>query len=114
MQPTGSQAGSQAIIDARVLTHALLTASDPVEALQRYDAERQPIMNDITLRSRRFGPESALQLVEERAPSGFGRVEDVISREELDAISKSFSAAAGLDPEAVNGRPSFVQPARSF
>jgi 2-polyprenyl-6-methoxyphenol hydroxylase-like FAD-dependent oxidoreductase len=114
MQPTGSQAGSQAIIDARMLTHALLAASDPIEALQRYDAERRPIMNDITLRSRRFGPESALQLVEERAPSGFGRVEDVISQEELDAISKSFSAAAGLDPEAVNGRPSFVQPAHSF
>jgi len=30
-------------------------------------------MNDITLRNRGFGPEAAMQLVEERAPDGFVR-----------------------------------------
>jgi 2-polyprenyl-6-methoxyphenol hydroxylase-like FAD-dependent oxidoreductase len=113
MQPTGAQAGSQAIVDARMLTAALLATSDPIEALQRYDAKRRPIMNDITLRNRRLGPEAAMQLVEERAPDGFARVEDVISRKELDAITTSFSAAAGLDIETVNNRPCFVQPAQS-
>ena len=108
MQPIGSQAGSQAIIDARALTASLLTATDPIEALQRYDHERRPVMNDITLRNRQFGPEAALQLAEERAPKGFARIEDVIPREELQAITASFSAAAGLGVEAVNGRPSFV------
>jgi len=109
MQPIGSQAGSQAIVDARVLTAALLATSDPIEALQRYDAERRPLMNDVTLRNRRFGPEAAMQLAEERAPSGFDRIEDVISWHELDEINTSFSAAAGLDVETVNTRPSFVQ-----
>ncbi len=33
MQPIGSQAGSQAIVDARVLTAALLTTANPIEAL---------------------------------------------------------------------------------
>jgi 5-methylphenazine-1-carboxylate 1-monooxygenase len=113
MQPIGSQAGSQAIIDARVLTAALMVASNPVEALQHYDAQRRPVMNDITLRNRRFGPEAAMQLVEERAPDGFARIDDVISREDLEAIASSFSAAAGLDAETVNGRPSFVPAARS-
>jgi 5-methylphenazine-1-carboxylate 1-monooxygenase len=113
MQPIGSQAGSQAIIDARVLTAALLATSNPIEALRRYDAQRRPVMNDITLRNRRFGPEAAMQLVEERAPDGFARIDDVISREDLEAITKSFSAAAGLDAESVNGRPSFVAPAQS-
>src|SRR5262245_57779022 len=108
MQPTGSQAGSQAILDARVLTAALQTNADPLEALRRYDAERRPVMNDITLRNRRFGPEAAMQLVEERAPNGFARVEDVVSREDLEGISNAFSAAAGLDVETVNCRPSFV------
>jgi 5-methylphenazine-1-carboxylate 1-monooxygenase len=108
MQPTGSQAGSQAIIDARVLTAALLSNADPVEALRRYDAERRPVMNDLILRNRRFGPELAMQLVEERAPAGFVRIEDVISREELDATIQSFSIAAGLDTQTVNSRPSFV------
>jgi 2-polyprenyl-6-methoxyphenol hydroxylase-like FAD-dependent oxidoreductase len=113
MQPIGSQAGSQAIVDARVLTGALMAASNPVEALRRYDVERRPVMNDITLRNRRFGPEVAMQLVEERAPNGFARIDDVISREDLHAIADSFSSAAGLDPEAVNGRPSFVTSPRS-
>jgi 5-methylphenazine-1-carboxylate 1-monooxygenase len=108
MQPIGSQAGSQAIIDARVLTAALISGADPVAALRRYDAERRPVMNDITLRNRRFGPEAAMQLVEERAPNGFSRIEDVVSREDLEGISNAFSAAAGLDVETVNRRPSFV------
>jgi 2-polyprenyl-6-methoxyphenol hydroxylase-like FAD-dependent oxidoreductase len=110
MQPIGSQAGSQAIIDARSLTRALLATSDTIEELKRYDQERRPIMNDITLRNRGFGPEAAMQLVEERAPDGFIRIEDVISRQELDTIANSFSAAAGLDVDTVNGRPSFVRP----
>jgi len=108
MQPIGSQAGSQAILDARSLTRALSEASDPVAALLRYDGERRPAMNDITLRNRNFGPEAAMQLAEERAPNGFVRVEDVISQQELDAIAKSFATAAGLDVEAVNRRPSFL------
>ena len=56
-------------------------------------------MNDIVLRNRQFGPEASLQLVEERAPNGFDRIEEVISREDLENITGSFSAAAGLDVE---------------
>jgi 2-polyprenyl-6-methoxyphenol hydroxylase-like FAD-dependent oxidoreductase len=112
MHPIGSQAGSQAILDARMLTSALHGTTNPVAALLRYDSERRPRMNDITLRNRCFGPEAALQLVEERAPNGFARIEDVVSRQELDAISSSFSEAAGLDVETVNARPSFVTVAR--
>jgi 2-polyprenyl-6-methoxyphenol hydroxylase-like FAD-dependent oxidoreductase len=112
MQPIGSQAGSQAIVDARVLTAALLAQSDPLEALRRYDAVRRPAMNSITLRNRRFGPESFLQLVEERAPSGFSRIDEVISAAELEGIVSSFSLTAGLDRETVNSRPSYVLPAR--
>jgi 5-methylphenazine-1-carboxylate 1-monooxygenase len=66
MQPTGFQAGSQAIIDARLLTGALVASPDPVEALRRYDRERRPVMNDITMRNRQFGPEAAMQLVEQQ------------------------------------------------
>ncbi len=109
MQPTGSQAGSQAIIDARVLTQSLATRRDPIEALAHYDAARRPAMNDITLRNRQFGPEAAMQIAEERAPNGFARIEDVISREELETITRSFHAAAGLDAETVNNRASFVR-----
>jgi len=105
MHPIGSQAGSQAIVDARALTTALSTASNPIEALRGYDAERRPLMDEITLRNRRFGPEAALQLVEERAPNGFARIEDVISAAELEGITNSFAVAAGLDPRSVNAQP---------
>ena len=110
MQPTGSQAGSQAIIDARVLTQALMTIADPVAALAHYDAVRRPVMNEIILRNRQFGPEAAMQIVEERAPHGFTRIEDVISADEMRRISQSFQATAGLDADTVNNRPSFVVP----
>ena len=49
-----------------------------------------------------------MHLAEERAPNGFARVDDVISREEFDAIVGSFAKAAGLDVDTVNQRPSYV------
>jgi len=112
MQPIGSQAGSQAIIDARMLSAALLNESNPTEAIKRYDAERRPTMNDIVLRNRHFGPEAALRLVEERAPHGFEQIDDVVSRQDLQDIVEVFSSAAGLDAETVNSRPSFVSPGK--
>ena len=48
--------------------------------------------------------------MEERAPNGFARINDVISREELDTIANSFATAAGLDVETVNTRPSYIRP----
>ena len=108
MQPIGSQAGSQAIIDARMLSAALLSEPNPTEALERYDAERRPAMNDIVLRNRHFGPEAALQLVEERAPHGFEQIDDVVSQRDVQNIVEAFSSAAGLDAKTVNSRPSFV------
>jgi hypothetical protein len=65
-------------------------------------------MNDITLRNRRFGPEAALQIVEDRAPDGFARIDDVMSQAELKAITTSFDSAAGLARDTVNSRASFV------
>jgi 5-methylphenazine-1-carboxylate 1-monooxygenase len=108
MHPSGSQAGSQAVIDGRALTGALLKEPNPAEALQRYEAERRPVLNDITLRNRQLGPEAALQLAEERAPEGFDQIEDVIAPDEIKSIADSFFAAAGLDVETVNGRPPYV------
>jgi 2-polyprenyl-6-methoxyphenol hydroxylase-like FAD-dependent oxidoreductase len=108
MQPIGGQAGSQAILDARAVTRALIETGDPAAALARYDADRRPAMNDIIMRNRNLGPEAAMQLAEERAPNGFARVEDVISQDELDLITQSFAVAAGLDVETVNHRPSYL------
>jgi 5-methylphenazine-1-carboxylate 1-monooxygenase len=40
MQPIGGQSGSQAIVDARVLTAALIATSNPTEA-QTHDASQR-------------------------------------------------------------------------
>jgi 2-polyprenyl-6-methoxyphenol hydroxylase-like FAD-dependent oxidoreductase len=102
MTPHGSQAGSQAIADAAVLTRALATEDTVLAALRRYEDERLPAMRDVTLSNRRLGPEAAMQIVEERAPDGFEKIEDVISHDEMQELTASFSRIAGLDAETVN------------
>ena len=106
MQPIGAQAGSQAVVDGRVLTAALLATKQPEEALLRYQNERIAAMNDIVIRNRNFGLESVLQLAEERAPNGFRDIADVLTRDELESTARNFKKAAGLDLETVNSRES--------
>lgn len=108
MRPIGSQAGTQAVVDARVLARALAESGGDARAgLQRYDDERRPLMNEVVLRNREYGPEIVMQMAEERAPDGFARIEDVIPRQELEEIARSFKVAAGFDPDTLNNRPSY-------
>jgi 2-polyprenyl-6-methoxyphenol hydroxylase-like FAD-dependent oxidoreductase len=109
MQPVGAQAGSQAIVDGRVLAASLLEAADPVAALARYQDLRIAAMNDMIIRNRSLGLEIILQQAEERAPDGFSKITDVISQQDLEATAISFKKAAGFDVETVNGRESFVE-----
>jgi 2-polyprenyl-6-methoxyphenol hydroxylase-like FAD-dependent oxidoreductase len=108
MLPTGSQAGSQAVVDARVLTRALLVEPSVEAALKSYEKERLEPMAAITLKNRELGPERAMQIAEERAPVGFKRIEDVIPREEMASITETYKRAAGFDSASVNSRPSFL------
>jgi 2-polyprenyl-6-methoxyphenol hydroxylase-like FAD-dependent oxidoreductase len=101
MYPIGSQAGSQAIVDARALA-AALAAFEPVEALQQYERLRRPAMNDLAVKNRSLGAEAVLQTVEERAPNGFEKLEDVITREELEEVASRFKHVAGIDVDSVN------------
>jgi len=112
MRPIGSQAGSQAVVDARVLALALATAPVIEDGLAAYERERLPAMNAVTLRNREFGPSIIMDMAEERAPNGFTDIEDVIPRHELEAIAHSFKVAAGFDPETLNRRASYSVPRR--
>jgi 5-methylphenazine-1-carboxylate 1-monooxygenase len=94
MYPVGSNGAAQAIIDGKRLGEML--AAHPVpEALQRYEAERVPATSAIVLSNRKGGPERVVDVVSERAPNGFDRIEDVITREELMAIGGSYATMAG-------------------
>ena len=68
MQPVGAQAGSQAIVDGRVLAASLLANADPVAGALRYQDQRIAAMNDMIIRNRNLGLETVLQIAEERAP----------------------------------------------
>ena len=114
MQPVGAQAGSQAVVDGRVLAASLMARRDPAEALTRYQNERIAAMNDMIVRNRNLGLESILQTAEERAPQGFAHIHDVLSQEELEHTAISFKKAAGFDVETVNSRDSFVERARKL
>jgi 2-polyprenyl-6-methoxyphenol hydroxylase-like FAD-dependent oxidoreductase len=95
MYPVGSNGASQAVLDARCLA-ALLAEGDPVAALADYEAERLPKTAEIVRSNRRGGPERVVDVVSERAPEGFARVEDVIARDELAAIAGGYAAMAGF------------------
>jgi 2-polyprenyl-6-methoxyphenol hydroxylase-like FAD-dependent oxidoreductase len=110
MRPTGAQAGSQAIVDARFLAFALATTRTVERALEDYDEQRRPIMNAVTMVNRRFGPAIVMELAEQRAPQGFNDIENVITRRELEQISWAYKVEAGLDPAALNERQSLTIP----
>ncbi len=95
MYPVGSNGASQAILDARCLA-ALLSTQAPDEALAAYDAERRPKTAEIVRLNRLGGPERMVDEVSARAPNGFARLDDVISREELVAIGQGYAATAGF------------------
>jgi 2-polyprenyl-6-methoxyphenol hydroxylase-like FAD-dependent oxidoreductase len=106
MYPFGSNGGTQAIIDGRVLAWELARADDPVAGLAAYEHARREPMNALVLANRRGGPERVVQLVEQRAPRGFTRIEDVMTREELDSIALAYRRTAGFDAETLNAAPS--------
>ena len=95
MYPVGSNGASQAVLDARCLADLLATQA-PEAALTAYAAERLPKTAEIVRANRKGGPERVVDEVSARAPDGFARLEDVISREELVAIAGGYAQMAGF------------------
>ena len=109
MYPIGSNGASQAILDARTLTGCLLSFPDDVQqALQRYDEVRRPATSAIVLANRGLGPELPMQLVEERAPDGFDLLSEVITAEEILAVTDGYRKMAGFSLQPLHDRPSLA------
>ncbi len=96
MYPIGSNGASQAILDARVLAGCIRSHADVETALGRYEQVRLPPTSAIVEANRGLGPERPMQLVEERAPNGFDRIDDVITRSEIDEITEGYRRTAGF------------------
>jgi 2-polyprenyl-6-methoxyphenol hydroxylase-like FAD-dependent oxidoreductase len=99
MYPVGSNGAAQAILDARCLARRLAGSDDVAAALRGYEAERLPAANQVVLSNRRMGPERVIDIVAERAPNGFERLEDVISHDELLGIAMQYRKTAGFERE---------------
>jgi 5-methylphenazine-1-carboxylate 1-monooxygenase len=108
MYPIGSNGASQGILDARVLAREIRCAGPTAQALQAYEAERRPATAGIVLANRANGPEQVMQMVEQRAPSGFARIEDVLAPRELEETAARYKQVAGFDRDALNARPPIV------
>jgi 2-polyprenyl-6-methoxyphenol hydroxylase-like FAD-dependent oxidoreductase len=110
MYPIGSNGASQAILDARVLAGCLKRhAGDLERGLERYAELRGPATAAVVLANRGQGPEAVMQLVEDRAPSGFERLGDVISDAELRAIAERYKQVAGFSVAELNARAPLIE-----
>ena len=110
MYPIGSNGASQGILDARVLARECQTRGVTPDALLAYEAERRPATARIVLANRGNGPEQVMQLVQQRAPNGFARIEDMLTAEELEGTAAGYKQIAGFDKDALNARPPIVSP----
>jgi 2-polyprenyl-6-methoxyphenol hydroxylase-like FAD-dependent oxidoreductase len=96
MYPRGSNGAGQAIVDARVLCDALASTASVAEALKAYEGQRLATTAAIVRLNRSNPPDAILREVYERTgDTPFDRIEDVISREELAAITEHYRRATG-------------------
>jgi 2-polyprenyl-6-methoxyphenol hydroxylase-like FAD-dependent oxidoreductase len=95
MYPVGSNGAAQAILDARCLAR-LLSESRPETALKFYENERLTKTTEIVQSNRTGGPERVVDVVAERAPDGFTRLEDVVATDELANIVEGYAQMGGF------------------
>ena len=96
MYPIGSNGASQAMLDAEALTRALDSNENVPDALRAYETERLPPTSAIVKANRGNGPEQCMQLAYERAPEGFGVINDIFAPGELQAIADQYKQLTGL------------------
>lgn len=105
MYPRGGNGGAQAILDAECLTRLLGENEDPVAALRAFEAERLDIVNRIVLTNREQPPDYIIETVENLTGGApFDRIEDVIDRAELAAISDRYKDIARYSKETTGGK----------
>ena len=102
MVPRGSNGAGQAILDTRAMTSALLANDDPVAAFAAYEKQRLEATTRVVLTNRTNPPDAILREVYQRTNDRpFKAIGDVISHDELVALSDSYKQIAGFSKEAL-------------
>ena len=100
MYPRGSNGAGQAILDARALADCLAAAGEPEAALAAYEAQRLEATAKVVRTNRTTPPDWILGEVHKRTgDKPFVSIDDVISRQELVAITDAYKRVAGYDRE---------------
>lgn len=110
MYPTGSNGGSQAIIDARVLGACMVEQGVGEAALAAYDDRLCGPISQLILRNRGAGPFGLLNMVDERCGGSFDNIDDVIPPAERTEFMAGYKAAAGFAIEKLNKAPATIPP----
>ncbi|MDO9707817.1 flavin-dependent oxidoreductase [Paracraurococcus lichenis] len=99
MVPRGSNGAGQSILDARCLADLLMRhGDDPEAALKAYEAVRLPATTEVVLTNRKNPPDVILREVFLRTNDRpFARIEEVMSKEEMLAITGGYKRVAGYD-----------------
>jgi 2-polyprenyl-6-methoxyphenol hydroxylase-like FAD-dependent oxidoreductase len=105
MYPRGSNGAGQAILDARCLADLLAAGGDVAKTLAAYEAERLPATAKVVLTNRTSPPDAIIREVWQRTGDRpFANIDDVISQDELRALSDSYKRVAGYDRETLARR----------
>jgi 2-polyprenyl-6-methoxyphenol hydroxylase-like FAD-dependent oxidoreductase len=103
MYPRGSNGSAQALIDARTLAE-LLAARVPLDALAEYERLRLAPTTRIVETNRTVPPDYIIMKVDELTGGRpFGKLDDVISEEELRKLSDEYKRIAGFSLDALKG-----------
>jgi 5-methylphenazine-1-carboxylate 1-monooxygenase len=96
MYPRGSNGAVQSILDAETLAQCLHAERDPVEAFRAYEAVRLPFTANVVKANRTNPPDAILREVFLRTgDKPFAKIEDVISEQELEAITDRYKRLSG-------------------
>ena len=107
MYPRGSNGAGQAILDARALADAVQSSGSVAEALKSYEDQRLAATAAVVHASRSAPPDVILKAVHERTgDQPFERIEDVITADEMAALSDSYKRVAGYHRESLAAKTS--------
>ena len=98
MYPRGSNGSAQGLIDARTLVDLLAApGADPVAALQRYQDLRLPATAKVVQTNRTVPPDAIIMKADELSGGKpFKHIDDLISQDDLRAISENYKQIAGF------------------
>ena len=102
MYPIGSNGASQAILDSVHLARAFEKYGLSLSALNSYEGQRREKVNTLINANRGDGPDKILDIVADRAPNGFKKINDVVKLEELRSIALKYKSTAGFDIDRLN------------